>query len=130
MTMLRSIGAVVAGYLVVGISSVLFFRLSGRDPHAPAPAAFMIVSAIYGFLFSILAGYLAARIAGRLELLHAAVLACLAALIALLSLFADLGRGAVWSEIVVLLFMAPAVMLGGMIGLKKRDDRVASTRVT
>lgn len=122
MKVLRSIAAVVAGYLLIGIASEMFFLLSGRDPHAPASAAFVILTTVYGFFFSTVAGYIAARIAGRLALFHAALLACLVALIALLSLLADLGAGSVWSQLVALVFMAPAVMIGAMIRLKKTDE--------
>lgn len=120
MNVLRSIGAVVVGYLVIGVSSILLFRFSGRNPHAPGSAKFVILSAVYGFFFSALAGFIAARIAGRLELLHGALLACLVAMIALISLFAQSGSGSVWSQMVALLFMAPAVMLGAMYCLGKR----------
>jgi len=127
MKVLRSIGAVVTGYLLVGAAAELLFYLSGRNPHAPASAPFIVLTAIYGFFIAALAGHVAARIAGRLELLHAAVLACLVALVALLSLLADLGAGSVWSQLVALLFMAPAVMIGAMTRLKKTDEMSRST---
>ena len=128
MKVLRSIGAVVAGYLVLGMSAELLFALSGHNPHAPASLAFIALTAIYGFFFAALAGRLAARISGRLELFHAAVLACLTALVAMLSLLADLGSGVVWSQLVVLIIMAPAVMIGAMIRLK-RTDKISRSAV-
>lgn len=119
MRVLRSIGAVVGGYSLLAVAAQLLFYFSGHNPHGPASASFIILTSIYGFFFAALAGNVAARIAGRLELLHAAVLACLVALIALLSLLADLGNESVWSQLAALLFMAPAVMIGAMIRLKK-----------
>ena len=127
MKVLRSVGAVVGGYVLLGTASELLFYLSGRNPHAPASAAFITLTSVYGFFFAALAGYLTALIAGRLELFHAAVLACLLALIALLSLLADLRTGSMWSQLVALLLMAPAVLIGAMIRfnmtrLKKTDE--------
>ena len=112
---------------MIGIAVQLLFRLSGRNPHAPASGRFMIVTTAYGFFFAALAGYVAAWIAGRLALLHGAMLAFLVIVIAVLSLLADLGNGAIWSQLVALLFMAPAVMIGAMIRLKKTDRRTAAS---
>ena len=74
----------------------------------------MILTTVYGFLFAVLAGYVTALIAGRLVLFHGAVLACLVAVVALLSLLADLDSGAIWSQLATLLFLAPGAMLGAM----------------
>ena len=46
--MLRSIGAVAAGYVIFGSSGFLLFQLSGRDPHQPAPLTFKIATIIWG----------------------------------------------------------------------------------
>ena len=123
MKTVRSIAAIVTGYLIFGISAGLLFRAAQRDPHAPAPATFLILSTLYGLVFACLGGYVAARIAQRLELLHAVILALLMATVALISLFAELGRGSVWSQIAALLFMAPAAALGGMVRLKSKEPR-------
>jgi hypothetical protein len=122
MNVARSIGAVLSGYLLFALSAVLLFHFAGRDPHAPGSRAFIVLTTIYGILFAALGGYVAAWIAGRLELLHVAVLSCVVALLALISLITELGKGSVWSQVAALLFMAPAVMLGGMVRLKKRDE--------
>lgn len=74
----------------------------------------MLLTTVYGFLVAILAGYVTALLAGRQVLFHGAVLACLIALIALLSLLADLNSGAIWSQLATLLFLAPGATLGAM----------------
>lgn len=119
MRVLRSVAAVLAGYVLISAAVELLFHLTGRNPYAPASQGFVILTTVYGFFFAALGGYLAARIAGRLVLMHGAVLACLIGLIAVLSLFAELGSGSIWSQIVALLFMAPAVMIGAMMRLRK-----------
>jgi len=123
MKIVRSIAAVTAGYLIFGISAGLLFRFAHRDPHAPAPASFMILSTVYGLVFAGLGGYVAARIANCLELFHGALVALLMATGALISLFAEIDKGSVWPQIAALLFMVPAAALGGMVRLKSKESR-------
>ena len=104
----------------MAVAIQLMFHLSGRNPHAPASGRFIVVTILYGIVCAAVGGYVTGRLAGRLPLLHAAVLACLVAVIALISLLATLGSGSIWTQLVALLFLAPAVLVGGMLGLKKR----------
>src|SRR5215204_807973 len=109
--MLRSIGAVAAGYLIFAASAVLLFQMSGRDAHAEAPLAFMIASVVWAAVFALVAGWLTARIAGRRERMHAAVLAGVIALGAVISMFAD-RAGSSWSQVAALVVMAPCAWIG------------------
>lgn len=111
--MLRSAGAVAAGYMVFGASAFLLFQLSGIDPHQPAPVRFKIASIIWGCVFALVSGWLTGRIAGRRPVVHAAVLAVLIALGALVSIAARPGD-AIWSQISALALMAPCAWLGGL----------------
>ena len=113
--MLRSIGAVVAGYLVFGLSAVALFRLSGSDPHSAAGAAFMAGSMVWGLLFGAAGGYTAARLAGRRSLAHAGAVGVLLAAIAAVSWLARPGGGAVWTQAAAILLFAPATLLGGWL---------------
>jgi hypothetical protein len=117
--MLRSIGAVAAGYLVFGGSAALLFQLSGQQPHAPSTAAFKIGSIIWGCLFALIAGFLTAHVAGRKPSTHAAVVALLIAAGAVISLLLRSADGARWSQLAALVLMAPCAWLGG--ALARRD---------
>ena len=77
--MVRSVLAVIAGYLVFAVSAILLFRLSGHDPHAPAEIGFVLVTIVYGMLFATLAGFLAALLGKRFEMEHALAVASLIA---------------------------------------------------
>lgn len=112
--MLRSAGAVAAGYMVFGASAFLLFQLSGIDPHQPAPIGFKIASVIWGCVFALVAGWLTARVAGTRPVVHAAILAVLIALGALVSIATRPGE-AMWSQISALALMAPSACLGGRI---------------
>jgi peptidoglycan/LPS O-acetylase OafA/YrhL len=117
--MLRSIGAVAAGYLIFGASAALLFQLSGQEPHADAPAAFKIASIAWGAVFALVAGWLTARIAGRRPMIHTAIVAALIALGAVISLLAR-PTDALWSQVAAIAIMAPCALLGGVISSRVR----------
>jgi hypothetical protein len=110
--MVRSLGAVAAGYLVFGSSAALLFQMSGQLPHEQAPVGFKIGSIVWGAVFALVAGWLTARIAVRRPATHAAVLAGVIALGAVVSLAA--APGAKWSQLSALAVMAPCAWLGGL----------------
>jgi|SRR5215471_21776344 len=116
--MLRSIGAVVAGYFVFGMSSFLLFQLSGRDPHNAAPAAFMLATVVWGAVFAMVGGWLAAHVAVRRPATHAAVVAILIAAVAVLSLSLD-PAGAHWTQLSAVAVMAPCAWLGGVLAARR-----------
>jgi hypothetical protein len=118
MTALRSIAAVAAGYIVFAASAALLFQLSGTDPHAPASLAFKVASIIWGIVFALIAGWLTGRIAARRQATHAAVLAALIALGALVSLILRTGHDSIWSQLAALVFLVPATWIGGVIARK------------
>jgi len=119
MRILRSILAVVIGYMVFAVSAFAFFQLSGRPPHQEAPFSFVVVSVVYGMAFAALGGYLAAWLSGRRPLAHAVAVAAVLALGATASLLGTLGKGAVWSQVAALVFMAPCAVLGGWLRARR-----------
>ncbi len=120
MKAVRSVAAVLAGYLLFAVPAVILFHLTNRAPRQPASVAFILASTVYGVIFAGLGGFAAARIAGRAPLLHAAVLACLLGLIALVSLLAQLRSGVIWSQLTAIVFMAPAAVVGGILEKRPR----------
>jgi hypothetical protein len=111
--------AVAAGYLTFALPAGLLFVLTGKDPHAPLQLGFAALSVACGTAFAALGGYLAALIARRLELKHAAAVAVIIAVLALFSLNDQIGYGSVWWEIAALVVMAPAAALGGYLRAKR-----------
>jgi hypothetical protein len=118
---MRSIGAIVAGYLVFGISSAILFAASGQDPHVMPGPGFLLSSIAYGCGFSALAGYLAARLAPARPLLHAAAVAAIIGLIAAVSMVVEWNAGSIWSELIVMVFLAPSALLGGYFESRRAD---------
>ena len=116
--MLRSIGAVVTGYFVFAASAALLFQLSGQAPHSPAPLTFKVASIIWGVVFALIGGWVAARISVRSPAAHAAAVAALIAIGAVISLFAS-GAEETWSQIGALVLMAPSAWLGGVLAARR-----------
>jgi hypothetical protein len=113
----RSLFAVVAGYLVFGLSAVILFQVAGVDPHAQSTAGFKIFSVVWGIAFAIGAGFFAAKLAPRRPLWHAGIVAALVALAAMVSLAGMSGTR--WTQIAAILFTTPSVILGGWLGSGK-----------
>lgn len=121
--MVRSLGAVAAGYLIFAASAVLLFQLSGQPPHQAASRAFEIAAIVWGAVFALVAGWLTARIAGGRPATHAAAVGGLIALGAAASMLAD-RSGAVWSQIAAVVLMAPCAWLGGLISSRNPPERL------
>jgi hypothetical protein len=112
--MLRSIGAVISGWLFFAIATGALFAVTGRKPHDPQDAPFVVLSIVYGAIFACLGGFLAATIGGRAPVRHGAAMAVLLTAIALASALSD-RRGNPWSQAGAILIMAPAAWLGGVL---------------
>jgi len=110
---------VVAGYFVFAASAVLLFQLSGRDPHADLPLTFKLASTIWGAVFALVGGWLAAHVAVRRPATHAAAVAAVIATGAVLSLVFD-PSGARWSQLSAIVFMAPCAWLGGVLAARQK----------
>lgn len=121
---MKSVLAVLAGYLVFGISAIILFQIADVDPRQEPAIGFRLWSTVYGVFFALLSGYVAARLAGKKEIAHASAVACILAVIATISLVAQPGHGSLWSQIAALGFMTPAAILGGVV----RAQQVKSKR--
>jgi peptidoglycan/LPS O-acetylase OafA/YrhL len=117
--MIRSILAVVLGYLVFALSAFAFFQVSGQAPHQAASIYVMVASIAFGMVFALLGGYLAALVAGHRPLAHGISVAVLLALGAAISLLSTFGKGAVWSQTAALVLMAPCAVLGGWLRMRQ-----------
>jgi hypothetical protein len=115
MPLLRSVIAVVVGYLVFAASAVALFQVSGHDPHSSDSIGFMVLGIFWGFFFATLAGFVAARIGGRYEIEHSLAVASLIAAAGAASLLMRDSLGVIWTQLAALLVMAPSAMAGGYL---------------
>ena len=110
----RGILGALLGYVIFATPAALMFNLMGWDPHAPASLAVIVASTVVGIVAAAIGGYVAARI-GRARW-PGVVVAALIAVGALISLVASPGGGAIWSQLVAILLMAPAALLASRYG--------------
>ena len=117
-SLLRSIGAVLAGYLLFALTAVALFQFAGRDPHAPQPFWFMALATAWGMGFAAAGGLLAVRLSADRSVRHAAILAGVVALGAVVSLLTSPAADAIWSQRTALALMAPSAWFGAWLRRK------------
>lgn len=112
--MLRSIGAVVAGFVVLMVLVMLGDVVMGQllpdlfPEGQPAPTGAYLLTMVSGTIYGIIAGYLTGLIARRRQVAHALVIAAILWLVQLATIFAT--RGAMATEMA----QPPAWYLWGM----------------
>ena len=119
MKTLRSVGAVLLGYLVFAVSAFLFFQLTGQPPHAAAPLPVMTASILVGVVAAFAGGYVAALLAGREPFAHGLAVGVVLAAGAIASLAGTIGHGAIWSQVAALALMAPGAAAGGWVRARR-----------
>jgi hypothetical protein len=121
--MLRFAAGIVLGYALFAFAAVLIFQLTGRDPHAVADPAFMVGTIGAGVIAALAGGYLGAAVATGRERTAGLVIALIIAGAALVSLLAQPGAGARWSQLGALVLMSPAAFLGSLIRARRLQVR-------
>lgn len=114
--MLRSVLAVLTGYLIYAIPTVVLYRAAGQAPSpAEPPNGIVLAATLQGILFACLGGYVAAWIARVQDRLHAGVVALIIATSALLQAFGRPDATAGGAPLTVLFFISPSAFLGGLL---------------
>jgi fructose-specific phosphotransferase system IIC component len=106
----RVFSGVVFGYLFFELLWFELFHVTNTDPHAPASISFQLGAVIFGLLFALTAGFLASFIGGRPHFMAAWIAG---GLIALTAVVIMIRYGVAWPQLMALLFMAPATVIGG-----------------
>jgi xanthine/uracil permease len=113
--LLRSILAVLLGYGLFAVGAATIFVALRVDPHSDASASIILDSTLYGVVFAVLGGILAATIAGRRPMWHAAAVGAFILAGALISLLASRASEPRWSQLLAALVIAPSTLLGGLL---------------
>ena len=113
--MLRSVVAVVSGYLAFLVLTYSLWMVFGQDLETPPTEGFLVLSLAFETPFAVAAGYLTAWIARRRGAAHAAVLAGAMALHGAAGLVASSQAYPVWVDLVTLFILAPCCYVGGRI---------------
>jgi protein-S-isoprenylcysteine O-methyltransferase Ste14 len=123
MKILRAIGGTLAGYLISAVSSLAwFFRLTHHDPWQPASIVFIAASAVFGVVFSVIAGFTGATIARGSERGVGLAIAIIILLTGAWSWW-ESPDSPHWSQIVAVVLMGPAAILGARLVCEHRLPR-------
>jgi peptidoglycan/LPS O-acetylase OafA/YrhL len=119
--MLRSIGAVLVGYLLITASIMIFFMARETEPDN----ALLLFSIGYGFCVAFAGGFFTAVIAKHHELQHGAALAGIVAILGLATLFSGHGGGPLWYQITNIVCGIVGILCGAFMrhgkGTASRD---------
>ena len=115
--MIRQISGVIIGYAIFVISYVFLFRFSEVNPHEEASKLFMVLTFVYGSVFSFISGLVAQLIAKSKSLKVNYVLFVIMAGFAAFSLFKSSGSS--WTQLLAIFIFAPISILGGLFWIKR-----------
>jgi hypothetical protein len=110
--MFRNILAIITGYTLFVVSSLILFKVAGVDPHGRASINFQMLTVIYGAIFSFLSGLVVQLIAKIKQIVLNYILALVIAGFAILSLLKT--DGAYWSQLLAIIIFAPVSFWGGL----------------
>ena len=125
----RSVGAVLAGLLTVVVTHTgtdAILHASGVFPAAGQVMtdALFVLATSYRVLFTVLGGYVTARLAPSRPLKHALVLGSIGSVLALAGMLATLGRGPefgpLWYPLALVVTALPSCWLGGRWSLPSK----------
>ena len=126
--MLRSIGAVIAGYFAMAIPILatttahmilVLGKMPAPDAHLDMPVSFAVVNLVYSTLFAVFGGFVCAAIARQNRLKHGLILAGIVFVLSLVSVYVDRGQQPVWYQAMLVLLGAPATAVGAWLRAKK-----------
>jgi hypothetical protein len=115
---LKQVVGFLVGYGISMSSSLTWFVLMRRPPHLLQPVWFMVATVVYGVALSILSAYVATAIGSYATGFAVAVAIFV---VSILSSLADRGHSH-WSQVVALVFMCPAAVLGAKLRVRKRGQ--------
>jgi hypothetical protein len=129
---LKSIGAVVAGFLTVAVLSTITDAILENTGVFPSyvsqmengsPVWVLVAALVYRSIFAVLGGYVTARLAPGNPMKHVKVLAVLGAIGGITGVFAGWQYGNQWYPIALAVTAYPLVYWGGKISLMNKPTK-------
>ncbi len=126
--MLKSIGAVVAGVLVIVILSVATDALLEKVGFFPPPdkglfaTNLLAIALFYRTIFAFIGGYVTARLAPVNPLKHVKILLAIGTVMGILGVIGGWNLSAHWYPISLVITSGIAVWFGGKLGIKSKNS--------
>lgn len=121
---LKSIGAVIAGFALLVILSMItdiILEKTGvmkTDPFVENPVWLIVIIVLYRTIFNILGCYLTARLAPNKPLKHAIILGMIGVVLTIVGLIAMWDISPRWYPISLIVLTLPAAWVGGKMATK------------
>lgn len=120
MNVLRSIGAVIGGFLVLAVLSTAMDTVLEKTiwpglAHAEASTGVWLIVTAYRAVFSILGCYLAARWAPSRPMAHALALGVIGVMLSSLGAYVMWSLGTHWYPIALIVIALPCAYIGGWL---------------
>lgn len=126
---LKSIGAVLAGFMVVFILSVvtdIILEKSGVFPPLNQPESYLwwmyLLALIYRTIYTILGGYITAILAPNQPMSHVIILGIIGVILSTIGTIVNwnkMSASDAWYPVLLIVLAFPSVWLGGILKLKK-----------
>lgn len=121
--MIRSVLAVVSGYLVMAVGVILSTILAAKfmlgsvamDGSVSPTSGYLLVNVLCSFAFAVLAGYVAGAVSRRQPILHGAAVGVLMLVVAFLAASGSSGRQPTWYPPLIAIGGAGLAVLGGYL---------------
>lgn len=120
---MRSVFAVLTGYVVFAACVMLLVHLSGHDPHGSFTIRAMVIFTLCGMGFAGLAGFLTTILAPRAEFEHSFAVATLIVATGATFLMSEIDKEGIGLQIAALLIIAPMAMVGADFRLRQTGRR-------
>ena len=125
---LRSVIAVIAGFLTLNFIVIVLTLIAVSTMHLksghPTPA-YLVLNVVYSFFAAAAAGFVAALIAGRKPLQHAASLAAIMLAFGIFSYYKYAGTQPLWYQLMMMIVPPLCVLAGGaIIARREAADRL------
>lgn len=128
-TLLKSLGAILAGIIAGAVLSTVTDALIEATGIVPgladqyangSPSWFLILAIIYRSLYTVLSGYIGARLAPVYPIRHAVILGVIAVLANLGGTIAMWSHGQNWYPIALTILAFPSAWWGGKLFVKQK----------
>jgi hypothetical protein len=134
----RSVGAILLGFVAVAVLSLATDQLLhvlnvyppwGEPMHDPR---LNLLALSYRIVYTVLGGYIAARLAPRNPMRHATILGIVGLVISLAGVFATIPMklGPAWYPIAIAVTALPCTWLGGLLYKKNPERATNSARLS
>lgn len=123
---LKSIGSIIVGFVVVAVLSVITDAvLEGLHffPGVNHPEAYvwwmLLIALLYRSVYAVVGGYITALLSPAKEMRNVIILGIIGTAAATLGFLANLDKGNIWYPILLAVLSFPCVWLGGKLRMKK-----------